>query len=175
MINRTRLSVRNSIKKSWSKSFNNGFVYNRVALHCVCTTVPRQYTQLFDKIFTGAAESGRSMGCRNFGNILSNNVPKFHTEKVYVLDKNLSKWSEFYYLEPCADPSITDILKLWTLSFKKDTIAAKTVSQLKCIEELKKLRFTLEMKDMVLHFLVRTWFWLERHERWKKNLCICQY
>ena len=37
-------------------------------------------------------------------------------------------------------------------SFKKDTITAKIVSQLKCLEERKKLRFTLQMKDLVLHF-----------------------
>ena len=37
------------------------------------------------------------------------------------------------------------MLKPWTLSFKKDTITVKTVSQLTCLEERKKLRFTLQM------------------------------
>ena len=49
------------------------------------------------------------------------------------------------------------LLKPWTLSFKKDTITAKSVSQLKCLEENKKLRFTLPMKDLVLHSLLRIW------------------
>ena len=49
------------------------------------------------------------------------------------------------------------LLKPWTLSFKKDTITAKTVSQLKCLEERKKLRFTLQLKDLVLHPSVRFW------------------
>ena len=49
------------------------------------------------------------------------------------------------------------LLKPWTLSFKKDTFTAKTVSQLKCLEERKKLRFTLQMKDLVLHSLVLIW------------------
>ena len=44
------------------------------------------------------------------------------------------------------------LLKPWTISFKKDTITAKTVSELMCLEENKKLRFTLQMKDLVLHF-----------------------
>ena len=37
----------------------------------------------------------------------------------------------------------------------KDTISTKAVSQLKCLEERKKLRFTLQRKDLVLQFLVR--------------------
>ena len=49
------------------------------------------------------------------------------------------------------------LLKSKTLSFKKDTITAKFVSQLKCLEERKKLRFTLQMKDLVLLSLVRIW------------------
>ena len=49
------------------------------------------------------------------------------------------------------------LLKPWTLSFRKDTITAITASQLKCLEECKKLRFTLQMKDLVLHSLVRIW------------------
>ena len=44
------------------------------------------------------------------------------------------------------------LLKPWTFSFKKDTITARTVSKLKCLEELKKLRFTFQMKDMVWNF-----------------------
>ena len=40
------------------------------------------------------------------------------------------------------------LLKPWTLSFKKDTSTVKTVSKLK-------LRFTLQMKDPMLHSLVR--------------------
>ena len=49
------------------------------------------------------------------------------------------------------------LLKSWTLSFKKDTITSKIVSQSKCLEEGKKLRFTFQMKDLVLHSLVRIW------------------
>ena len=44
----------------------------------------------------------------------------------------------------------------WTLSIKKKTITAKGISPLKRLEERKKLRFTVEMKDLVLHCLVRT-------------------
>ena len=49
------------------------------------------------------------------------------------------------------------LLKSRTLWFKIDTITTKTVSQLKCLEERKELRFTLWMKDLVLHCSVRIW------------------
>ena len=49
------------------------------------------------------------------------------------------------------------LLKPSTFSFKKDTITAKTVSKLKCLEERKRLRFTVQMKHPVLHSLVRIW------------------
>ena len=49
------------------------------------------------------------------------------------------------------------LLKQLPLSFKKDTITAKLLSQLKCLQEHKKLRFTLQVKDLVLPSLVRIW------------------
>ena len=49
------------------------------------------------------------------------------------------------------------LLTPWTLSFKKDTYTAKVASQLKCLEERRRLEITLKMMDLVLHFLVRIW------------------
>ena len=49
------------------------------------------------------------------------------------------------------------LLKPWTLSFKKATITTKIVSQPKYLHERKKLRFTLLLKDLILHFLVEAW------------------
>ena len=49
------------------------------------------------------------------------------------------------------------LLKWWALLFKKDTITAKTGSQLKCLEDCKKLRFNLRMKDLVLYSSARIW------------------
>ena len=42
-----RLSAVNFIRKSWSKSFNNGIAYNRVGIKCIRTTISRQYSELF--------------------------------------------------------------------------------------------------------------------------------
>ena len=47
------------------------------------------------------------------------------------------------------------LLKPRTLSLKKDTITAKIVSRLKYVEERKTLRFTFQVKNTVLHYLVR--------------------
>ena len=60
-------------------------------------------------------------------------------------------------LEPGLYPSITDIVEAMNILLNKDTITAKTVSKLKCLEEHKKLRFTLQMKNPVLHSLVGIW------------------
>ena len=71
-----RISSVNFIRNCCSKSFNNGIVYNRVSFKCICTTISRQNTELFYKIFTRATEPGRSMGACNFKNGLPINVPK---------------------------------------------------------------------------------------------------
>ena len=52
------------VKESWSKLFNSRTVYKRVGLYCICTSISRQLTQLFYKLYTGATDSGRSMGGR---------------------------------------------------------------------------------------------------------------
>ena len=110
-MNKARLSEVNFIRKSWSKSFNNGILYSRVGFKGICTTISTQYTELFYKLFTRATESGRSMGGCNFRNILHINVPKRYRGKIYIFDKKLSKSSKFYYLEPGLYPSITDIVE----------------------------------------------------------------
>ena len=87
-----RLSEVNFIRKSWLKSFNIGIVYKRVCFKCICTTISRQYTELFYKLFTRATESGRSMGGCNLRNILPINVPK---SKCYR-GKNYVFWQETF-------------------------------------------------------------------------------
>ena len=46
-MNRMSSSAANFIRKSWSKSFNNGIAYNRVGLKCICAINYSQYTELF--------------------------------------------------------------------------------------------------------------------------------
>ena len=99
-LNKMRLSVVNFIRKNWSKSFNNGLVYDRVGFKSICTTISRQYTELIYIILTAATKSGRSMGGCNFGNKLSNNVWKCHTWKIHVFLQKISNSPEFFYLEP---------------------------------------------------------------------------
>ena len=40
---------------------------------------------------------------------------------------------------------------------KNDTITAKIVSQLKCLEEGKKVRFTLQIMYLVMQYLIKIW------------------
>ena len=79
-----KLSAVNFIRKCWWKWFNNGIDYNRVGFKCICTTIFRQYAELFYKLFNRATESGRSMRDWNFRNILTIGVPKWYRGKSYV-------------------------------------------------------------------------------------------
>ena len=72
-------------------------------------------------------------------------------------DNELSKVLDFYYLEPGLYPSITDIVEAVNTLIQEDIPTAKAVSHLKCPEELKCLKFFLQMKDLVLHSSVQTW------------------
>ena len=76
---------------------------------------------------------------------------------MFIVEKSFQIQPSFAIWYPVSTLPLRILLKPWTLSFKKDAITAKAVSQLKCLEERKKLRVTLQMKDMVLHSLVRTW------------------
>ena len=49
------------------------------------------------------------------------------------------------------------LLKPRRLSIKKNTNSTRTVSRSKCTEESKKLRLTLQRKDVVSHSLGKTW------------------
>ena len=72
-------------------------------------------------------------------------------------DEKVSKSSEFYCLELCSYPSFTDIVEAMNTIIQEKHDQSKAVSQLKCLEELKTLRSALQVKDLVLHSLVRTW------------------
>ena len=82
-MNKMRLSAVNFIRKSWSKSFNNGIVYNRVGFKCISANISRQNTELLYKLLTKATKSGWSMGGCIFRNILPINIPNV-TERIYV-------------------------------------------------------------------------------------------
>ena len=154
-MNGMRVSAGNFIRKNWSKSFNKGNVYNGVGFKCICATISRQYTELFDKIFTRATESGRSMRGFNFGNTLSINVPNCHGGKISVFWREHSKFLEFHNLEPGLHPSFTDIVEAMNTLNQERHNQNEPVSQLKCLQEWKKLRFTLQKEDRVLHSFVR--------------------
>ena len=81
---------------------------------------------------------GRSMGGCKFGNMLPINVPKSHRGTIYGFwSKNFQNCLDFSIWNPVSTLLLGILLKPWTLSFKNDGVTAKTVSQLKCLEERK--------------------------------------
>ena len=98
------------------------------------------------------------MGGCNFGIILPMNVAKCQRGKVYVFCwKKLSESSGFHYLEPGFQPSKADIIEALHTHSRRTQSEPKTVLPFKSPEECKKLKITLQMKDLVLHFLIQTW------------------
>ena len=96
-------------------------------------------TLSFYKLFTGPNESGRSMGVCNFGNFLPINVHMKMLEwKFMFFDKKIRSRQKSTIWNLLFTLPWRILLKLWTLSVTKDTTTAKAVSQLKCLEELKK-------------------------------------
>ena len=79
------------------------------------------------------------------------------TESLFHSLKDCQSRLYFTVLNRVFNLPLRILFELCTLSFKKDTITAKTESQLKCLKERKKFRATLHMKDLVLHSSVVTW------------------
>ena len=106
---------------------------------------------------TAAIESGRSLGSCILRKVLPMNVPKCHREKVYdVWFKKFSNSSEFYYLEPGLYAFITDIVEAMnTLTQETHKHSESCITVKVSRRTQKKTRFTLEIKDLVLHSLVR--------------------
>ena len=110
-MNKMRLSAVNFIGKSWSKSFNNGIVYNRVGFKCICATISRQYIELFYKF------SPEELNLDGHWEVAISEIsyPSMYqnvTErKLRFFDKKFSKSSEFYCLESGLNPSITDTVE----------------------------------------------------------------
>ena len=116
------------------------------------------YTKLLHKLFAGETESGRSMGGSSFGNFLPINVPKCYRGKIHVFFTESFQSRQYFNIwNLIFTIPIRIWLKLWTLSIKTNTITANAVSKLKCLEEIKKFKFTLQNEDLVFLYLERTW------------------
>ena len=76
-------------------------------------------------------------------------------------DKKLSKSSEFYYLEPGLYPSITDTVETMNTFIQERHNHCENCITVKVSRKTKIKIFTLQVKDLVVHFLVRIWdtFW----------------
>ena len=72
-------------------------------------------------------------------------------------DKKTSKSSEIYYLELGLYPSITDIVEIMDIPIQERHNHSENWVTVKVSRRTQNLRFTLQMKDLVLHFSVRIW------------------
>ena len=155
-MNRTRLSVVYFIRKNWWNWFNNAIAYNRVDFICICTTITKQNTQFSYKLFTGATESERSMGGCIFGKNLLIKTSNVTERKIMFFDKKLWKSSEFYFLEPGFYSSITDIREAMNTFIQEKPNHNDSCIGVKVSWRKQKLKFTLQLKNLALHFLVLT-------------------
>ena len=78
-------------------------------------------------------------------------------ETLCILTRNFQGRQNITILIPVFTLPLRILLKPWTVSLAKNTITAKILSQLKCLEERKKLRFTWQMRDLIFHSLVQIW------------------
>ena len=103
-----RLYVVKFIKKSWSKSFGDSSVKDRVGCWCICAAVSRQYNQLFYKILT------EQLNLEGQKEVATSEIsyPSMYqnaTEGKYMFfDQKRSKPSEIYSMEPHLYPLTTD-------------------------------------------------------------------
>ena len=153
-----KLSAVNFIRRSWSKSFNNGIVYNRVGFKCICATFFQTIHWALLQTFYQSNLIWMVKARLKFQKYPTHQCTKMlRMENLCFMTRNFQSnqnsitWNLVFTLP------FWILLKPWTFSLKKDTITAKIVSKLKCLEKRKRLRFALQMKHPVLHSLVRIW------------------
>ena len=152
-----RLTAVNFIRKSWTKSFNKRIVYHRFGFKCICSTVSRQYAELFHKLFTRATEPGRSMGGCNFRNIPTINVPKSHGGKVNVSWQETFKVVRILLSDPSLYPSVTDFVEVMNTLIQERYHHSENCITVKVPRRTQNVEIYLAKKDLVLPSLVRIW------------------
>ena len=145
------------IETSWSKSFSNGIVHNRVGVNCTSTSISRNTIRSNTNFLPEQPNLEGQWQIATSEKSYPSMNQNVREGMFMFFDKKPSKRLNFAIWKLVSTLPIQILLKPWSLSFRKDKIKAKTVSKLICLEERKKLRCKLEMKDLVLRSLVRTW------------------
>ena len=152
-MNKTILSAVNFIRKSWSKSFNNGIVYNRVGFKCICATICRQDTELFHKILPAQLNLEGQWDVA-FSEIFFPSMYQKVTEgKFMFFDKKLSKSSEFYYLEPGLYPSVTGIVEAMNILIQETHNHSENCITVKVSRRMQKVEIYLADEGSGLAFI----------------------
>ena len=135
----------NFIRKSSSKSFNNGLKYKRVDFQCICETLPTQYTQLPVKFWPEQLNLERQWEVANSEISYISMFQIVTEEKFMFYDTKLSNSSEYYRLEPGLYRSIIDIVETMKTLIEENHNYTKTFVAVKVSRRAKKLNFTSQL------------------------------
>ena len=76
-----------------------------------------------------------------------------HRKSSCFMTRTLQNCSNFITWNPVFNHPLCKLSKVWLLPWESDTITAKDVSQLKCLKERRKKKFTWQIKNLVLPFI----------------------
>ena len=77
--------------------------------------------------------------------------------KLMFFDKKLSNSSKFYYLEPGLYPSFTDFVEAMNILIQERHNHSENCIKVEASRRTQKVEIFLQVKELVLHFLVRIW------------------
>ena len=153
------------IKKRLSKSFIYGIIYSRAGFQCIWTASLYSTLNSFP-IFLPEQQQLEGQWENTFS---EKSYPSIYQKLqrwswCILRKKNVQIHETFTIWNTVCILPLPSLLKSWTRSFKRETITAKIVQQLKCPAKRQKIRFTLQMNDLVLFSSkrLRSLFWRYR-------------
>ena len=157
-MNKMRLSTVNFVKKSWSKSFNNGLSFT---IELVSNASAQLFSDNTLSSFTKFLPEQLNLDGQWEVAISEISYPSMYqnvTEgKFMFFDKKFPKTSEFYYPEPGFYPSITDIVEAMNILIQERHNHSQNYIKVKVSRRKQKVEIYLETRNLVLHSLVRIW------------------
>ena len=153
-MNGMKLTVVNFIRKSWSKSFNKGIVYERVDFDVSAQLFPDKTLSSLSLI-TGTPESGILKGGCNFGNLLPDFVQNLQGGKVHIFWWKTFQivWISLPRTRPF--PSNSQVVEAMNIVIQERHNHSGRCITVQITGERLRLWVTLQMKDVVLNFSVR--------------------
>ena len=118
-MNKMRLSAVNFIRKSWSKSFNNGIVHKKLVSNASAQRFPDNTLSSLINFLPEQMNLDGQLEVATSEKSYPSRYQNITEGKFMFFDKKLSKSSKFYYLEPGLYLSITDIVEAMNTLFQE--------------------------------------------------------